>query len=179
MICVDLGPQAQDKAGDPVILWGEGLPVERIAEMTKVSAYELITRLTSKGRDEIRGLIPVSEGGTMSYSEIAACLAYAVSVWLAARNNVHTWWIGIIGSMLYGWVLVRATLCRCHAPVILHRDQHHRLIHWLKGQGGDVLPVRRTQASHFSSCCSIAVVVAGGYGFCSTPYQCPGPGWIL
>ncbi len=40
----------------------------------------------------------------MSYSEIAACLAYAVSVWLAARNNVHTWWIGIIGSILYGWV---------------------------------------------------------------------------
>lgn len=48
MICVDLGPQAQDKAGDPVILWGEGLPVERIAEITKVSAYELITRLTSR-----------------------------------------------------------------------------------------------------------------------------------
>ncbi|EDS6441717.1 alanine racemase [Salmonella enterica] len=48
MICVDLGPNAQDKAGDPVVLWGEGLPVERIAEMTKVSAYELITRLTSR-----------------------------------------------------------------------------------------------------------------------------------
>ncbi|MHA6500741.1 hypothetical protein ACX3VG_31290, partial [Escherichia coli] len=26
----------------------QGLPVERIAEMTKVSAYELITRLTSR-----------------------------------------------------------------------------------------------------------------------------------
>lgn len=24
-ICADLGPQAQDKAGAPVILWGEGL----------------------------------------------------------------------------------------------------------------------------------------------------------
>ena len=48
MICVDLGPQATDQAGDPVILWGEGLPVERIAAMTKVSAYELITRLTSR-----------------------------------------------------------------------------------------------------------------------------------
>lgn len=48
MICVDLGPQATDLAGDPVILWGEGLPVERIAAMTKVSAYELITRLTSR-----------------------------------------------------------------------------------------------------------------------------------
>ena len=48
MICVDLGPEAQDKAGDPVVMWGEGLPVERIAEITKVSAYELITRLTSR-----------------------------------------------------------------------------------------------------------------------------------
>ena len=48
MICVDLGPDAQDIAGDGVILWGDGLPVERIAEFTKVSAYELITRLTSR-----------------------------------------------------------------------------------------------------------------------------------
>ena len=48
MICVDLGPQAQDKAGDPVILWGEGLPVERIAEMTKEKGYEFIKRLTSR-----------------------------------------------------------------------------------------------------------------------------------
>lgn len=48
MICVDLGPESRDKAGDPVIMWGKGLPVERIAEITKVSAYELITRLTSR-----------------------------------------------------------------------------------------------------------------------------------
>ena len=48
MICVDLGPDAQDKAGDDVVMWGDGLPVERIAEITKVSAYELITRLTSR-----------------------------------------------------------------------------------------------------------------------------------
>lgn len=48
MICVDLGPDAQEKAGDAVVMWGEGLPVERIAEITKVSAYELITRLTSR-----------------------------------------------------------------------------------------------------------------------------------
>lgn len=48
MICVDLGPDAQDQAGDEVVMWGEGLPVERIAEITNVSAYELITRLTSR-----------------------------------------------------------------------------------------------------------------------------------
>ncbi|WP_312074117.1 alanine racemase [Atlantibacter sp.] len=48
MICVDLGPDAQDKMGDSVVMWGDGLPVERIAEMTGVSAYELITRLTPR-----------------------------------------------------------------------------------------------------------------------------------
>ncbi len=48
MICVDLGPQAQDKAGILLFYGAKGLPVERIAEMTKVSAYELITRLTSR-----------------------------------------------------------------------------------------------------------------------------------
>ncbi|EKM5758523.1 alanine racemase [Cronobacter turicensis] len=48
MICVDLGPDAPEKAGDTVVMWGEALPVERIAEVTGVSAYELVTRLTSR-----------------------------------------------------------------------------------------------------------------------------------
>lgn len=48
MISVDLGPDAKDKPGDSVVMWGDGLPVERIAEITKVSAYELVTRLTSR-----------------------------------------------------------------------------------------------------------------------------------
>ncbi|KAA9002560.1 alanine racemase [Affinibrenneria salicis] len=48
MITVDLGPDAQDRVGDDVILWGDALPVEDIAAATGVSAYELITRLTSR-----------------------------------------------------------------------------------------------------------------------------------
>ncbi len=102
----------------------------------------------------------------MSYSEIAACLAYAVSVWLAARNNVHTWWIGIIGSILYGWAFWSVQL---YADVTLQLffivTSITGWIHWLKGQGGDILPVRRTQASHFFLLLLCAVVVAGGYGF--------------
>ena len=70
----------------------------------------------------------------MSYSEIAACLAYAVSVWLAARNNVHTWWIGIIGSILYGWVFWSVQL---YADVTLQLffivTSITGWIHWLKG----------------------------------------------
>ncbi|CDL85644.1 alanine racemase [Xenorhabdus cabanillasii] len=48
MITVDLGPDCQDKVGDEVTLWGTVLPAERIAEYTGISAYELITKLTSR-----------------------------------------------------------------------------------------------------------------------------------
>ncbi|MFC3396615.1 alanine racemase [Brenneria rubrifaciens] len=52
MITVDLGPDAQDQVGDEVILWGQVLPVEKIAAHTGVSAYELITRLTQRTKLE-------------------------------------------------------------------------------------------------------------------------------
>lgn len=48
MIVVDLGPNATEKLGDDVILWGESLPVEEIAEHTGFSAYELLTKLTGR-----------------------------------------------------------------------------------------------------------------------------------
>ncbi len=48
MITIDLGPDCSDKAGDEVILWGDSLPVEHIADVSGISAYELITKLTSR-----------------------------------------------------------------------------------------------------------------------------------
>ena len=48
MITVDLGPAASDKVGDAVTLWGEGLPVEQVAEKIGTIPYELLTRLTSR-----------------------------------------------------------------------------------------------------------------------------------
>lgn len=48
MISVDLGPDATDSVGDEVILWGKNLPVEKIADYTGISAYELMTKLTSR-----------------------------------------------------------------------------------------------------------------------------------
>ncbi|WON76620.1 alanine racemase [Serratia sp. UGAL515B_01] len=48
MISVDLGPGAADKVGDEVVLWGNQLPVERVAAFSGMSAYELITKLTQR-----------------------------------------------------------------------------------------------------------------------------------
>ncbi len=48
MVTVDLGIHSKDNVGDEVILWGENLPVEKIAEHTGILSYELITKLTPR-----------------------------------------------------------------------------------------------------------------------------------
>lgn len=53
MLTVDLRNQPQAKIGDPVILWGEGLPVERVAKSSRTSAYEILTRMTPRPKIEV------------------------------------------------------------------------------------------------------------------------------
>jgi len=50
MICVDLSlsEQGNAKVNDPVVLWGEGLPVEEIAESADTIAYELLCGVTNR-----------------------------------------------------------------------------------------------------------------------------------
>jgi len=50
MITVDLRTQPEAKIGDPVLLWGPGLPVEIIAEQSETIPYELLTRITQRVR---------------------------------------------------------------------------------------------------------------------------------
>ncbi|MCF1426515.1 MAG: alanine racemase [Shewanella sp.] len=45
MLTVDLGPDAADAVGDDVLLWGEALPLEEVAEHVGTIAYELMTTL--------------------------------------------------------------------------------------------------------------------------------------
>lgn len=54
MITVDLRRQPGAKVGDPVVLWGEGLPVEAVAESAGTIGYELLCRLTGRVRFETR-----------------------------------------------------------------------------------------------------------------------------
>lgn len=50
MLTVDLRTQPEAKIGDPVLLWGPGLPVEVVAEYGETTAYELLTRITQRVR---------------------------------------------------------------------------------------------------------------------------------
>lgn len=42
--------------------------------------------------------------------EIAACLVTALCIFLAGRNNIHTWWVGIVGCVLFGIVFYQNQL---------------------------------------------------------------------
>lgn len=48
MIAVDLGREASDEVGDRVILWGEGLPVEEIANHAGTIPYQLVTGVLNR-----------------------------------------------------------------------------------------------------------------------------------
>lgn len=48
MIAIDLRSQPNTQVGDEVILWGEGLPIEIIAEKADTIAYELLCKVTHR-----------------------------------------------------------------------------------------------------------------------------------
>lgn len=48
MIAVDITDLPAAKAGDEVIVWGEGLPAERLAPYADTTCYELVCRVTSR-----------------------------------------------------------------------------------------------------------------------------------
>lgn len=50
MITLDLRPVPEARVGDPVLLWGTGLPVEQVAERAGTVAYELLCGLTQRVR---------------------------------------------------------------------------------------------------------------------------------
>ena len=48
MICVDLSEQPDAQVGDPVVLWGEGLPIEEVARSADTIGYELLCHVTQR-----------------------------------------------------------------------------------------------------------------------------------
>jgi alanine racemase len=55
MLSVDLRRAPHAAIGDPVVLWGKGLPVERVAQHCHTSAWEILTRMTPRPKVEVKG----------------------------------------------------------------------------------------------------------------------------
>ena len=60
MITVDLRPCPHAKIGDPVILWGDGLPVETVAKHTEQISYDLLTGVQNRVKFHWTHYVPKS-----------------------------------------------------------------------------------------------------------------------
>lgn len=99
--------------------------------------------------------------------EIGANAVNAVSILLAARNSVHTWWTGIIGCVLFSIVFF---FSRLYADSLLQLffigTSAVGWWQWLTGGvDGKALPVTREAWSRIILSILAAIVVAAGYGF--------------
>jgi alanine racemase len=50
MLAIDLRTQPQAQIGDPVVLWGKGLPIEHVAAHADTIGYELLCGITERVR---------------------------------------------------------------------------------------------------------------------------------
>jgi nicotinamide mononucleotide transporter len=98
--------------------------------------------------------------------EIAANAFNALSILLAARNSVQTWWTGIVGCCLFVLVFFSAKL---YADVTLQLFFIMTSIlgwwSWLHGDHGKVLPVRHIRPLPFVWMLAAGVFVTVIYGW--------------
>ncbi|ERH53779.1 nicotinamide riboside transporter PnuC [Pseudomonas chengduensis] len=97
--------------------------------------------------------------------EIFANLFYLVSVVLAARNSVHTWAVGLVGCVLFGWLFFSVQL---YADVTLQAFFIATSLlgwwSWMRGRQGEALPISRASTAGLGLALLLAVLVAGAYG---------------
>ena len=65
---------------------------------------------------EIQASYPVAFDTTVKNLEYAANGFYLLAVFLAARNSIHTWWLGVIGCALFAVLFYQVKL---YAEVVL------------------------------------------------------------
>ena len=102
----------------------------------------------------------------MNLAEIAANGFVAAAIFLAGRNNIHTWWLGIVGCALFAWVFYES---RLYADVTLQVFFILTSIlgwwKWLHGGEGRELPVRFSRPPALISWTLVAAGAALGYGW--------------
>lgn len=97
--------------------------------------------------------------------EIAANVTTAAAIFLAGRNNIHTWWIGMIGCALFGVLFYQWNL---YADVALQAffivSSAIGWRQWLKGNHGTVLPVTNVKVRSLLLIVPAGVALTVGYG---------------
>lgn len=98
--------------------------------------------------------------------EASASAVNAISILLAGRNSVHTWWTGIIGCALFGWLFAANQLyADATLQIFFIGTSIGGWINWAAGAGGGSLPIRRTSGRALHAMALAALAVAAAYGW--------------
>jgi len=97
--------------------------------------------------------------------ELAANALTALAILLAGRNNVHTWWTGIVGCALFGLLFAES---RLYADVALQVFFVATGLlgwwKWLRGDSGEPLPITHASAANLAWTVPAGAVATVGYG---------------
>lgn len=106
-----------------------------------------------------------------SLLEIAANAVMTVSIFLAGRNNVHSWWLGIIGCALFAVLFYQS---RLYADVTLQLFFIVTCVigwwRWLRGGTGAPLPITRARPQALLWMGSLGLAATAIYGLLLQAY---------
>lgn len=95
--------------------------------------------------------------------ELVANAVNALSIVLAGRNSVHTWWTGILGCVLFGWLFFEAHL---YADATLQLFFiATSVVGWKNWSRGTNRPIAHTRPRTLGWMLAAALVVAALYGW--------------
>jgi len=97
--------------------------------------------------------------------ELAANGLTALAILLAGRNNVHTWWTGIVGCTLFGILFAQN---RLYADVALQAFFVATSVvgwwKWVRGDHGEPLPITHASIANLAWTVPLGVVATAAYG---------------
>jgi nicotinamide mononucleotide transporter len=97
--------------------------------------------------------------------EIGANMLTAAAIFLAGRNSVHTWWIGILGCALFALLFFQSNL---YADVLLQGFYIVTSIvgwwKWVRGAHGKPLPISHANFSSLLWTIPVGLAATAAYG---------------
>jgi nicotinamide mononucleotide transporter len=113
---------------------------------------------------ELAGIV-YTAATTTAPLELAANVFTAVAIVLAGRNNVHTWWTGVVGCVLFGLLFAQS---RLYADVALQVFFVVTSLlgwwKWLRGREGQALPVTHAGMASLLWVVPLGVGATAAYG---------------
>ncbi|MYM40965.1 nicotinamide riboside transporter PnuC [Duganella qianjiadongensis] len=107
----------------------------------------------------------------VSTLELAANAVMTVSIVLAGRNNVHSWWLGVVGCSMFALLFYGVNL---YADVALQLFFIITCLlgwwRWLRGDSGGQLPIRRVRRAVLLGMSAVALLATLGYGLLLQAY---------